>query len=1048
MSSTESSSTELVSGPVRVPPPPTPEAPASEAAAEESATAEPRVDLRDVEAQWQVRWAREPRPRVFPPSPAPTRESTTEASGDPESSSSEESSAGAAAVESSRIDRDANAEADVGETESAEESSAVEEPSAVAGEAAVTKPAPAETRGADEEEDDDEESEEAAKPSLPTRPRRRRRTRKPSDNYYLLDMFPYPSIDGFSVNQLRGIAISDVVARYRETEGKKVFRPIGWDSFGFFIETDAMHHRIPPQEVVSRGVQKMRDQLAAFGARVDWEAELRTSDPEFYRWTQWIFLKMFEHGLAVRQEVPIKWCEHCQTQLANEEAVGGHCVNCQREVEERQKAQWLLRITQYAERLSRGLQDLDWPDRVKSMQRNWIGRARGYELILKASREFYEGFQEFSVFIRRPEQIPGATYVVLAPEHPLVDELVDEIYRDDVEAYAAETRRLTERERLASQGVAAGHPTGAYALNPITLRPMPIWVSAFVLPHYGFGAVLGIPGHNELHHAFAEQHRLPIRVVHGRRRGAPKKRRGKGSRDDDMVMIASGAFTGASLSEARRKILQVLETRGVAKAHTRYNLRDWIFARQRFWGEPIPIVHCSECGIVPVPEDQLPVRLPEVDRIPLADSGESPLAKIEEFVNTECPKCGGAAERETDTMPQWAGACWYYLRYLSSDDSGQAVDRGRGRQWLPVDLCVGGIEHALLHLLYVRFFAYFLYDLGLTDTEEPFQRLFNQGRFYRKAPTEAQRRVATHRGDRIEAGSLLDRAGADALRLHLFFLGPPHEDVVWSTSGLNGCRRFLERAHRTIRRRIGQGKFVSRRVLVEKHRLIRRVTRAIETVKLNKAVSAFMTFIKVLRQPDMTLEEVDRATLKTFTILLAPFCPHLASELWRELGESGSVFEAPWPEFSEELLTPHEVEIPIFVESHLRDRITVETGLGKAALLQHVFDRERVKAALDGREPAHTIVVPDRLVKILFTVPKPTTEAAPAERPDATESSDPSENGGAESSNGERRSRRSRGSRRGSGRRRRDRSSDRASDHGDASPAPSDPGNSDSHSSE
>ena len=885
--------------------------------------------------------------------------------------------------------------------------------------------------------------------------------------YYCLDMFPYPSLGGFSVNQLRGIAITDVVARYQEARGREVLRPMGWDSFGLSIEQEAEAHGIAPHEVVERGIAIMREQLRAFGARVDWDRELRTSDPEFYRWTQWIFLKMLDKGIAFRQELPIKWCPSCGMNLANEELEEGRCLHCRTDAEERRISQWMLRISEYSERLHQGLRTLKWPRWVKAMQRNWIGRREGYRLTLKASSEFLYRYEELDVFVRRLEWIPAATYLVIAPEHPLLETIVDELYREPVLEYRDEVVRRTERERLSSMGVPEGQPTGGFVLNPVTLQRIPVWVSSFVLPEVRFGALLAVPGHDERHHAFAKHFDLQVRKSVILRTGRRRRERGRHNRGDhgreqgrrgsdggpakpEEVMVNSGTLSGMPRDKACRIIRRDLEGRGVLNSHVDYHLRDWIFARQRYWGEPIPVVYDEDQNPVPVPEKDLPVVLPLLDKVPPAEGGQGPLHAVDSFRLCELPAAlagrqeadpdrrgddsrrplerGDATRdaapdrppredasawdrdqeedredrdreqeeyfspeprrgfRETDTMPQWVASCWYYLRYLTPHDSTVPFSREQARGWLPVDLCVGGIEHAILHLLYVRFFSYFLYDIGETRHEEPFRKVFNQGRIYRKAPDRQVQRIATHRGDRIEAGPYLEQYGGDTLRLHLMFLAPPSEDVVWSDSGLRGCRRLLRRCLEVVAERKEKGRFVSRQILVEKHRLIRRVTRAIETIRLNKAISAFMEFIKCLRSPAITLEEVDRATLRVFSTLLAPFAPHVAEECWEMLGGPGSVFEQEWPEYSKELLKPLEVEIGVMVDGKIRDRFTVDSGISRSELLQMVHGRERVQAALAGRSAARTIVVPDRLVKFVLPEELETAESSGSPEPPAASS--------------------------------------------------------------
>ncbi len=838
-------------------------------------------------------------------------------------------------------------------------------------------------------------------------------------NFYCLDMFPYPSTSGLSVNQLRGMVITDVVARYQELRGRNVFRPMGWDSFGLGIENEARENGLSPAEVVKRGVAKMTEQLWEFGARIDWEAEVKTSDPPFYRWTQYLFLKLLERGLADRREVTMKWCPREQSSLANEEVINGRCVHCESLVEERSFWQWLLKITDYADRLHFGLRGLKWPTSVKSMQRHWIGRREGYRLTFKVSSELCYDWGECDVFLRKLEYLPAATYLVLAPEHPLVDQYVDPLYWDDVRVYRERVKRLTERERLASGGEPRGVPTGAVALNPLTLREMPVWVSEAALPHVRFGTILGVPGQIGRHESFAKKFGLGIVTVIAPAAEQLKTGDGKGRRreEDNYQMINCGPFNGLTVFEARKKIRSQLEHRGVLEPYTVYNLRDWVFARQRYWGEPLPILY-GETGFQPVDESALPVELPPyrvdlespapeeepelVVREPVPNrletvnassasqsanynndetwdffAGEiesqgaaeplhlpSPLSRRPEFYEVRDPDSGEVWLRETDTMPQWAGSCWYYLRFLDPDNEKAIFEKEKGFRWLPVDLCVGGIEHAILHLLYVRFFAHFLHDLDLTPREEPFRRLFSQGRIFAKTPS-AERRRQPHRGDRIEAEHYLKEYGGDALRLHLLFIGPPAEDVVWNEEGLRGTRRFLERSFEFVLDRRAKGRFVSRKVLVEKHRLIRRVTRAIRSFKLNKGVSAFMEFVKILSREPLTPEEVDLATLKTFVTLLAPFAPHTSAELWERLGAEGSVFEQEWPDYSEELLKPPVIEIAIQINSRVRDRLEFEEEPSKTDLIQAALARPRVRELLGGQEPARVIVVPGKLVNLV-----------------------------------------------------------------------------------
>ncbi|MGE4618507.1 MAG: class I tRNA ligase family protein [Planctomycetota bacterium] len=748
--------------------------------------------------------------------------------------------------------------------------------------------------------------------------------------FFCLDMFPNPSLEGFSVNQLRGVAINDVVARYQRARGRDVFRPVGWDSFGVAVEEEARSSSVHPEAVVRDGVDKMRGQLQKFGALVHWDHELDSSDPECYRWSQWLFLKLHERGLV------------------------------------QYKDGWKVAITDYAESLHSGLKRLKWPSRTKTLQRNWIGRREGSRLTLKASSELYDGWEDIDVFSWRIDALAEATFVVLCPEHELLEHITDVIQTDDVRAYQESAKSLSDRERLVSRGTADGVPTGAYVLNPVTLKRMPVWVSSYVLPEIHFGAILGIPGVHEAHREFAERFGLPL--SHGKSFSSRRNRR-------------SGRRKGADGNTGSRSIQASLEARDLVESHVDWKLHDWAFERQRFWGEPIPIIECKECGRLPVPEDQLPVRLPEVETLPNVVEGESPLASHEEWLKTSCPGCQGDALRCTDTMPDWIASCWTHLRSLDPSNLKEIADPTLIEHWSPVNLCVGGIEHAELHLLYVRFVSHFLADLGITHREEPYRRLFNQGRIRAQGTIDEPDDAAGHRGPRVPADEYLERHGSDAMRLHLLFMAPPQDHVEWSEEGLRGCARFLQRTHEAILSRVGEGRFVSRNVLVAKHRLVRRVSRAIRTFGLNKAVSAFMEFVKLLRSEEVTLEEVDRQTLKTFVVLLTPFAPHMAHELWEGLGEKGDLDAEPWPEHSEELLQPSEVELAVFVNEKIVDRIHVELDTPKNHVIERALELDSVKSKTGGRPADRVVHVPDRLLKLIYSDVSPEPPESPADPP-------------------------------------------------------------------
>ena len=864
------------------------------------------VDLRELEQRWQERWRGNPLP-------SPVEVDDVEKAREMEESTPE--STPEAAVESPP------------------ETSAETTPSSTTAE---TDPdTPAESPSAGSATDPGQDSETAEDSSEKSPPQKRRRRRGPR-TFFCLDMFPYPSLDGFSVSQLRGVATNDVVARYQQSRGKRVLRPIGWDAFQASVEEEARQQEISPRQVVDQGVELMREQLRRFGALVHWDHQVDTSDPKDYRWSQWLFLQLREKGLVHQDDDG-----------------------------------WKVAITDYAEPLHSGLKNLKWPPRTKALQRNWIGRREGTKLVLKASSELYDGWEELDVFARRIEALPEASFVVLCPEHPLLEKIVDPIQEDDVRELQERTAQFDERERLANRAESDGVATGAYALNPATLEPIPIWVSSYVMPDIRFGAILGMPEENEAHKEFANRHGIPLTGTggsSGRRRRRPPRRRHGGDGSDE-----------------KRGLQGSLDSRGLTEPYIDYKLHDWVFDRQRYWGVPIPMVECEECGTVPVAEADLPVQLPEVERLEKVAEGENPLAAFEEWVAVDCPSCGNPARRSIDTMPDWIGSCWGHLRCLDPGFSEAIGKREHLQRWTPANLCVGGIEHAELHLMYVRFISHFLADIGVTPRQEPYRRLFNQGRIRSQESENDRDAEVTRRGPRVIASEYLDRYGADALRLHLLFMGPPQDHVEWSDEGLKGCARFLQRTHEAISRRIGQGKFVSRNVLVAKHRLIRRVTRAIRTYRMNKAVSAFMEFIKLLRGDEFSMEEVDKQTLRTFTILLAPFAPHMAHELWEQLGETGPLANESWPEHSEELLQPTEVELAVFVNDSLVDRMTVELEASKNQVIDQALELSSVKKKTDGRSADRVIHVPDRLLKLVYSNPGESAadqvEESPPEEP-------------------------------------------------------------------
>ncbi|OUU24966.1 MAG: hypothetical protein CBC13_02735 [Planctomycetia bacterium TMED53] len=882
------------------------------------------VDLRDVEKRWQDRWRENPLPSPVAIDDAELAKAMAK-----------EAEEATTLTDASTTESDEKDALHVDQNPEGEEAAAAGEAVVESGSAAgAEKPAQESSdlpESASEAEASSADSAATSGDSSDSRKKGRRKRRHGPRTFFCLDMFPYPSLDGFSVSQLRGIATNDVVARYQQSRGRRVLRPIGWDAFQATVEDEARQNQISPREVVQCGIDLMQEQLRRFGALVHWDHQIDTSEPADYRWSQWLFLQLLEKGLVHQDEQG-----------------------------------WKVAITDYAEPLHSGLKHLKWPPRTKALQRNWIGRREGTKLALKARSELYDGWEELEVFCRRLEALPEASFIVLCPEHPLLEKIVDPILEEEVRQLQERTAQLDERERLAKRADADGVATGAFALNPATLNTIPIWVSSYVMPHIRFGAILGMPEENEAHKEFAVNHGIPLTGGHdsSRRRRRPSRRRqgGEGS--------------------AEKKGLQgSLESRGVTEPHIDYKLHDWVFDRQRFWGVPIPVIECVDCGSVPVPEADLPVRLPEVDQLEDLPEGENPLEKFTDWVDVACPSCGTAAKRSVDTMPDWIGSCWGHLRCLDPGFEDAIASSEHLQRWTPANLCVGGIEHAELHLMYVRFISHFLADLKVTPRQEPYRRLFNQGRIRSQENEDGEEADHSRRGPRVIASEYLERYGADALRLHLLFMGPPQDHAEWSDEGLKGCARFLQRTYEGITGRIGQGKFVSRNVLVAKHRLIRRVSRAIRTYRLNKAVSAFMEFVKLLRGDEFSPEEVDKQTLKTFTILLAPFAPHMAHELWDQLGESGDLTAEPWPEHSDELLQPTEIELAIFVNDSLVDRISVELEATKNQVIDQVLELETVKARTGGKSADRVIHVPDRLLKLIYSSSRDENESPAEEEP-------------------------------------------------------------------
>ncbi|HRV08001.1 MAG TPA: leucine--tRNA ligase [Acidobacteriota bacterium] len=759
--------------------------------------------------------------------------------------------------------------------------------------------------------------------------------------YYLLIEFPYPSGEGLHVGHPRSYTALDVVARKRRMEGFNVLYPIGWDAFGLPTENFALKTGQHPRDVTARNIERFRRQLKRLGFSFDWTREINTSDPAYYKWTQWIFLKMWEHGLAYKAEMPVNWCESCRVGLANEEAEGGVCERCGGTVVRRLRSQWMLRITRYAERLLQDLETVDYLDKIKAQQANWIGRSTGAELDFPVAE--FPG-KAIRVFTTRPDTVFGATYMVLAPEHALVDELLPRAENpDEIRRYRAEAARKSDLERTELVREVSGVPLqGIHARNPATGELIPIWIADYVLVSYGTGAIMAVPAHDERDWRFARKYGLPImEVVRG-----GNIEEAAYTDIESGILVNSGPLNGLRPVDAIRRIIEIAEKQGWGRFSVQYRLRDWVFSRQRYWGEPIPMVHCSECDWVPLPEEELPLVLPDIQAYRTTETGESPLALLEDWVRTRCPRCGGPARRETDTMPQWAGSSWYYLRYVDPHNDRAPADRAKLEYWTPVDWYNGGMEHTTLHLLYSRFWHKFLYDIGVVPTPEPYQKRTSHGLIL----GEDGAKMSKSRGNVVNPDEMVERYGADAFRLYEMFMGPFDQAIPWSTQGLIGMSRFLNRVW-DLQHRVDDGTAEVPEITRLIHQTIRRVEERIEALKFNTAVAALMTLVNALGdQPT-----IRRTDWETFLLLLSPFAPHLAEELWSRLGHGKCISNHPWPQFDPELAVDPEVEIPIQVDGKVRGRVRVPADISDDEL-RGAASREAARY-LEGKQIRKVIVV-------------------------------------------------------------------------------------------
>ena len=768
--------------------------------------------------------------------------------------------------------------------------------------------------------------------------------------FFALVEFPYPSGQGLHVGHPRSYTALDIVARKRRKNGYNVLYPMGWDAFGLPTENFAIKNHIHPEIVTKNNIAHFKEQLVSLGFSFDWSREINTTDPDYYKWTQWIFLKLFEKGLAYKKEMAVNWCTSCKCVLANEEVVNGVCERCGSEVVHKVKSQWMLKITEYAQRLIDDLDELDFIDRVKLQQKNWIGRSTGAEIKFNTTAG-----DQLKIYTTRPDTLFGATYMVISPEHPFVEKWAENLENiDEIRDYRAEAAKKSEFERTEVAKEKTGvRLRGVEAINPVNGKQIPIFVSDYVLMTYGTGAIMAVPAHDTRDYEFARAFDLPIiEVVAG---GDVEKEAFTDCATGKMVN--SGFLDGLTVDEAKKSIIEWLEKEGVGEPKVNFKLRDWVFSRQRYWGEPIPIVHCDKCGYVPLPESELPLKLPEVESYEPTDNGESPLAKIDSFVNTTCPRCGAPAKRETDTMPQWAGSSWYFLRYCDPHNDKELASKEALDYWTPVDWYNGGMEHTTLHLLYSRFWHKFLYDIGVVPTKEPYAKRTSHGMIL----GENGEKMSKSRGNVVNPDDVVRDYGADTLRLYEMFIGDFEKAAPWSTSSIKGCRRFVERVW-NLQNSLNDEKGNSKALLKPLHKTIKKVTEDIEGMKFNTAIASMMSLLNEVDK----VGSLSKEDYKTVINLLNPFAPHITEELWEMLGFEGFCSLADWPEYDENLCTDSEVEIAVQVNGKLRGRITVAVDADRETVLAAAKSSEKVAAEISGANIVKEIYIQGKLVNIVI----------------------------------------------------------------------------------
>ena len=792
------------------------------------------------------------------------------------------------------------------------------------------------------------------------------------DPLYILDMFPYPSGDGLHVGHPRGYIASDIISHYYRMKGYNVLHPMGWDSFGLPAENYAIKTGIHPEVSIEKNIERFKNQLNMIGLSYDWSREIRTSDPNYYKWTQWIFLLLFNKGLAYQSNLPINWCPSCKTGLANEEVVGGKCERCGTETTKKNINQWILKITDYAQELLDGLGKLDWPERIKEMQKNWIGRSEGADISFRIKG----GKERIKVFTTRPDTIFGATFIVLAPEHELIEKITVSEKLSEVNKYVEESKKKLDIERQIEAKEKTGVFTGSYALNPVNGEEIPIWVADYVLPHYSYGCIMAVPAHDQRDYEFAKKFGLKIQKVISSKEDIYE---GEGK------LINSGEFNGMNSSEAKLKIIELLKEKKQGQPAINYKLRDWIFSRQRYWGEPIPLVFCQNCkkkiegksyekgtfskgellnpGWISLDEKDLPLVLPKAEKYQPTGTGESPLANIPEWVETTCPKCGSKALRETNTMPQWAGSCWYFIRYLDPNNEKEIADKKLMRRWLPVNLYIGGAEHAVLHLLYSRFWIKALFNFKIVKFDEPFVKYRNLGLIL--AP--GGEKMSKSKGNVINPDNIIEEYGADTFRLYEMFMGPFDQPITWDSQGILGVKRFLDKVWKVVeelKEKSSSGK-ENQKLKKKLHQTIKKVTEDIEEQRFNTAVSSLMEYINEVQD---SKNIVSKKEILIFLKLLSPFVPHFSDEMYHILdqGEFFSVLQLKWPEYDSELLKEEEFSLIIQINGKVRENLLIKKGVSEEEAKEIALNSEKIKKWIKGKKIKKTIFVPDRLINFVL----------------------------------------------------------------------------------